>query len=109
MDTETKANLIRKWKEDGFSAKLGWYRAMTENIHWEHEQKIPQTAFKLKIPVLFIGGSRDAPAPAALGQLATKPLCEDYTGIVIDSAHWMLRERPAEWTEAVTGWLKSKF
>jgi soluble epoxide hydrolase/lipid-phosphate phosphatase len=82
---------------------------MTENVHWQHEKSIPQASFQLTIPVLFIGGARDAPAPAALGQLATKPLCADYTGAVIDSAHWMLREKPAEWTKAVTEWLKGKF
>lgn len=104
-----KSTMLRRWKEDGFAAKLGWYRAMTENSHWHHEQKLPASAFTLSIPVLFIGGARDAPAPALLGQLVTKPLCEDYTGVVIDSAHWMMRERPAEWIDAVTKWLHSKF
>lgn len=104
---EIKTDLIRRWKEDGFDGKLGWYRAMTENTHWAHEKALTPEQFKLSIPVLFIGGARDAPAPAALGDLVTKPLCEDYTGKVIDSGHWMLREKPAEWQAAVKDWLQS--
>lgn len=107
MTPEIKADLIRKWKADGFDGKLGWYRAMTENRHWNHEKKI--SSFQLSIPVLFIGGARDAPSPAALGDMVTKPLCEDYTGTVIDSGHWMLREKPEEWFAAVKGWLERKF
>ena len=82
---------------------------MTENVNWEHEYKLDPVAFRLSIPVLFIGGTRDAPAPAALGELVTKNLCEDYTGVVIDSCHWMLREKPAEWLEIVKPWLLAKF
>lgn len=104
-----KETMLKRWKEEGFAAKLGWYRAMTEDSHWNHEQNIPAAAFHLTIPVLFIGGSRDVPAPSILGQLVTKPLCSDYTGTVIDSAHWMLREKPQEWIDAVTEWLKAKF
>jgi soluble epoxide hydrolase/lipid-phosphate phosphatase len=109
MDSEAKATLLRRWKEDGFSGKLGWYKVMTENVNWEHEQKLVPKGFKLSIPVLFIGGSRDAPCPAPLGELITKQLCEDYTGIVIDSSHWMPREKPAEWLEIVKPWLVAKF
>jgi soluble epoxide hydrolase / lipid-phosphate phosphatase len=109
MKPEVKANIIKNWKEDGFGGKLGWYRAMTENAHWEHEQRLVPASFKLTIPVLFIGGSRDAPAPAALGDLATKPFCTDYTGKVIDSGHWMLREKPEEWLVTLLDWLKAKF
>ncbi|EHK21914.1 uncharacterized protein TRIVIDRAFT_53318 [Trichoderma virens Gv29-8] len=106
---EIKARTIQKWKEEGFDGKLGWYRAMTENAHWNHEQNLAPENFRLDIPVLFIGGLRDAPAPAALGDLVTKPLCHDYTGKVIDSGHWMLREKPEEWLETVKIWLEAKF
>lgn len=108
-DPTMKTELLGRWKDDGFEAKLGWYKAMTENAHWEHEKHLPASAFNLSIPVLFIGGARDAPAPAILGELATKPLCEDYTGVVIDSGHWMLREKPDEWLNVVSKWLLSKF
>lgn len=104
-----KDTLLRRWNADGFAPMLGWFRAMTTNTHWTHEQKLDASVFKLPIPVLFIGGARDAPAPAILGQLATKPLCEDYTGTVVDSGHWMLRERPGEWMEVVKAWLSEKF
>ncbi|KAK5996482.1 Cytosolic epoxide hydrolase 2-like protein [Cladobotryum mycophilum] len=106
---ETKSTIIRKWKEDGFNGKLGWYRAWTEHTHWNHEQNLADDVFKLAIPVLFIGGSHDAPAQAALGDLLTKPLCEDYTGKVLDAGHWILREKPEEWLETVEAWLKAKF
>jgi soluble epoxide hydrolase/lipid-phosphate phosphatase len=109
ISLEEKTDLLRKWASDGFNGKLGWYRAMTENTHWEHEQRLPAEAFRLSIPVLFIGGARDAPAPAVLGNLATKPLCENYTGTIVDSGHWMLREKPTEWMEAVQPWLQANF
>jgi soluble epoxide hydrolase/lipid-phosphate phosphatase len=82
---------------------------MTENVNWEHEQKLEKASLRLSIPVLFIGGSRDATAPAALGGLVTKTLCDDYTGVIIDSCHWMLREKPNEWMETVIPWLQAKF
>lgn len=82
---------------------------MTENTHWNHEKTLDAARFKLTIPVLFIGGARDAPTPAVLGDLVTKPLCADYTGAVIDSGHWILREKPDEWLVAVKGWLQDKF
>lgn len=82
---------------------------MTENAHWNHEKTLNAARFKLTIPVLFVGGARDAPAPAAAGDLVTKPLCADYTGTVIDSGHWILREKPEEWLVAVRGWLQDKF
>jgi soluble epoxide hydrolase/lipid-phosphate phosphatase len=107
MSPTLKATLIERWKSEGFDAKLGWYRAMTENVNWEHEKKI--ASFELSIPVLFIGGSRDAACPARLGDLFTRPLCKDYTGVVIDSCHWMLREKPVQWLETVKPWLLSRF
>lgn len=109
IDSEAKVEFLKKWKADGFNGKLGWYRAMTENAHWEHEKNLKPEAFKLSIPVLFVGGARDAPAPAVLGNLATKPLCENYTGTVIDSGHWMLREKPTEWLDAVKPWIQANF
>ena len=109
IDSKVKDTLISRWRADGFDGKLGWYRAMTENVNWEHEQKLATTAFRLSVPVLFIGGTRDATAPAALGELVTKGLCEDYTGVVTDSCHWMPRERPSEWLDIVKPWLLAKF
>lgn len=76
---------------------------------WNYEKALDAAQFKLSIPVLLIGGARDAPAPAALGALVTKPLCENYTGKVIDSGHWMLREKPEEWLATVQDWLKTQF
>jgi soluble epoxide hydrolase / lipid-phosphate phosphatase len=87
IDSKVKNTLISRWRADGFDGKLGWYCAMTENINWENEQKLAITAFRLLVPVLFIRGTRDATAPAALGELVTKGLCKDYTGVVIDSYH----------------------
>lgn len=82
---------------------------MMENTHWSHEKKLTADAIRIKVPALFLGGARDAPAPAVLGDLAMKPLCDDYTGVTIDSAHWMLRERPQEWLENVQDWVQKKF
>lgn len=109
IGNEVKTALISRWRADGFKGKLGWYRVMTENVNWKHEQKLAITAFKLSIPVLFIGGTRDAPAPAALGELVTRGLCENYTGVVVDSCHWMLREKPDEWLDIAKPWLLAKF
>lgn len=104
-----KSTTLKRWKDEGWAAKLAWYKAVTENTHWDHEQKIPAEAIKLTVPVLFIGGARDPVAPAILGELVTKQLCVDYTGKVVDSAHWILREKPEEWLETVEAWLKEKF
>jgi soluble epoxide hydrolase / lipid-phosphate phosphatase len=109
MSPAAKSTLITRWAGDGFTAMLGWYRAMTENTHWAHESKLLSDAFKLQMPVLFVGGKRDAVAPAVLGDLATKPLCSDYEGVVLDCGHWVLREKGEEWGDVVRAWVGRKF
>lgn len=76
-------------QRDGFTGPLNWYHASVGNHHWNSEKDVPPERYRLTIPVLFIGCTKD---PVCLTQyiyLAQKAgLLPDLTVDEIESGHW---------------------
>jgi len=66
--------------------------------------QMQQSKFRFEMPVLFIGGKRDAALPPALAGGMEKWFRALVKGEV-DASHWALWERPTEVNDLIKEWL----
>jgi len=108
-DPAFKEEWLSRFKRDGMTGPLNWYRAMQSNIHWDVEMKIPQERYVLKIPVLFIGATMD---PVGLSSLILGPqkagLLPDLTIKEVESGHWQTYETPEKTGPILASWLEER-
>ena len=101
---------VARFQRDGFAAPLQWYRATTENVHWAVEQKIPEARFKVAVPALYVGCTRDNVCLPALNQRAVDAgLLPNLMVRELESSHWCPFEKPDELGEVVLEFLGKNF
>jgi soluble epoxide hydrolase/lipid-phosphate phosphatase len=85
-----------------------WYRATTENHHYEAEKGLPSGRSRVDMPILFIGYTKD---PVYLVEMTRIPesqgLLPCLTVKELDCGCWCMREKPTEVEGMFRGWLKS--
>jgi soluble epoxide hydrolase/lipid-phosphate phosphatase len=102
-----KEAFISRMQRDGFEGPQCWYRAMTENNHYEVEKSIPPESLKVNVPMLFIGCTNDPVCPLELIRIPeSQGLLPDLTVKEIESGHWATMEKPTEVEETFRQWLK---
>lgn len=108
----------RKWREpwmelvkrNGLAAPLNWYHAMKDNHQFEAEKELPKHRFRVNVPVLFLGSTRDAVSlTSAIKFPQEKGLLPDLEVKEIESGHWVTMEKPEEVGQAIVGFLKARF
>ncbi|QDS67816.1 hypothetical protein FKW77_007156 [Venturia effusa] len=104
-----KEEWISRFRRDGFTGPLNWYKAQAANHHYNVEKDIPKDRFPITVPVLFIGASKD---PVCLtqniymGQQAG--VLPDLKVEEVDSGHWQTLEVPEKTGPAMKKWLSEK-
>ena len=89
-----------QFERDGFEAPVQWYKAMIHNIQYDAEVKIPIERHTIKVPVLFVGCTRDANNRIDLIEGPEKGgLLPDLEVKVLDCGHWSPMEKPREVAE----------
>jgi pimeloyl-ACP methyl ester carboxylesterase len=98
-------------KRDGFEGPFCWYKAMTENWQHEADAKLPEARDVVNVPTLFIGCKQDTLCrPEAMYQSIEKGFLPQLERAeMIDAAHWVTYEKPAEVVGRMEEWLKRKF
>jgi soluble epoxide hydrolase/lipid-phosphate phosphatase len=106
-----KQAFIDRMSRDGFEGALCWYKAATENVHYEADKDLPESVDKVDVPLLFIGATDDVVCRAEAIyppiQAGLLPMLEQAK--MIDAAHWTPYEAPDEVASDIESWLKKHF
>lgn len=107
-DEKVKEAWISRMKKDGFGGPQCWYRAMVESHHYEAEKSLRGDKKIIKVPVLFVGCTRDDVGLISnIYPSRDQDLLPDLTIEIIDSGHWVTMEKPKELEEVMRKWLKA--
>ncbi|KAH6664896.1 epoxide hydrolase [Halenospora varia] len=79
----------------GMHGPTNWYRTGELNFEDEKELVPKMEGYKFDMPVMYIGGSRDAALPPALAAGMEKHF-RSLTKGEVNAGHWALWEKPAE-------------
>jgi soluble epoxide hydrolase/lipid-phosphate phosphatase len=106
-----KQAFIDRMSRDGFEGALCWYKAATENVHYEADKDLPESVDKVDVPLLFIGATDDVVCRAEAIyppiQAGLLPMLEQAK--MVDAAHWTPYEAPDEVASDIESWLKKHF
>jgi pimeloyl-ACP methyl ester carboxylesterase len=99
--------LVEAFRVHGFRSVSAWYLNDTANIAYAHAA--PDRG-RLRQPVLFINGDRDAICDINRSRLG-EPMrcaCEDLSVTNVPAGHWLPLECKTEVVEAIRSWLQAK-
>lgn len=99
----------KRYTIHGMHGPTNWYRTAELNFEDEREfsTRLEEGKLNFEMPVLFIGGRRDAALPPALAggmDKYFKSLVKDE----VDASHWALWEKPMEVNAIISEWLAGK-
>ncbi|TIA34750.1 hypothetical protein D6C79_08685 [Aureobasidium pullulans] len=101
---------IDRMTRDGFEGPQCWYQAMVLNLQSSSDRDLPSGRVVVKVPALYIGCKDDSVCPPEIMDPYKEqllPLLEEAE--MIDSAHWVMYEAPAEVVERIAPWLKKTY
>ncbi|KAF3916087.1 hypothetical protein ABW20_dc0103197 [Dactylellina cionopaga] len=93
---------VDKFYENGMHGPLGYYKNRLKNYNDELVIRDPT----IKVPVLFVGATRDAAVPPfmAAGQGKYIP---NLTSTQVEASHWMVWEKTDEVNGIITNWVEN--
>ena len=99
--------LVLAFRASGFRPGNAWY--LNDDANIAYARAAPDGG-RLRQPVLFINGSRDAICDIGRGRLGEpmRAACSDLTVVDLPAGHWLPLENKAEVTEAIGAWLTAK-
>ncbi|KAL1796696.1 hypothetical protein ACET3X_005236 [Alternaria dauci] len=111
QNDELRKEFIERMGRDGFEAPVCWYKALVTNLMHEADVKLPEGRDVVNVPTLYIGTKQDIISradgihdPIQKGLLPQLEMPE-----LINAAHWVTYEKPAEVVSRLEDWLKRKF
>ncbi|KAE9973454.1 hypothetical protein BLS_003603 [Venturia inaequalis] len=108
-DSALKEEWISRFRRDGFTGPLNWYKAQAGNHHFDVEKDVPKERFPITVPVLFIGASKDPVCMTQniyMGQKAG--VLPDLKVEEVESGHWQTLEVPEKTGPIMKKWLGEK-
>ncbi|KAF4552881.1 Hypothetical protein D9617_8g048940 [Elsinoe fawcettii] len=95
--------------QDGFVVPLMWYRAYTEQHHYEAERTSPESAERVEVPMLVVTGQQDPVAPLVLWEQDTvRGIFADLETRALGVGHFLPQEVPGEFAGVIVEWLRRK-
>ncbi|TCD69448.1 hypothetical protein EIP91_007574 [Steccherinum ochraceum] len=98
-----RATLVRT---NGFAGPVSYYRTSLTGIAAEDSKLIPPERYTVHHPVLFLACKRDAICVISHDLKATKQYCKNLTIKEIDTAHWLMLEKPEETSRILLEWVE---
>ncbi|EPS38166.1 hypothetical protein H072_8033 [Dactylellina haptotyla CBS 200.50] len=93
---------VDTFHKTGMHGPLAYYKNRRQN--WEDEQALHDPI--VKVPVLFIGATRDAALPPSMA-LGQKRFIPDLTSKQVEASHWMVWEKTDEINGLLTEWFEN--
>jgi len=103
-EIETYRTLIRR----DIDSNLNWYRSVQEDVHFKHEQSLPDDAAYISQPVLFLSAAKDAACQPALYETTMSTFMKDLTVVPFQTSHWLVSEEPDKANEAIKEFVDKK-
>ncbi|TGJ70009.1 hypothetical protein EYR41_006007 [Orbilia oligospora] len=91
---------VERFFETGMHGPLAYYKNRRKN--WEDEQMLQDPI--VRVPVLFIGGTRDTALPPSMA-LGQKKFIPDLTSKQVEASHWMVWEQTDEVNSILKDWI----
>jgi len=105
-----KKEWIERLSRDGIEGPLQWYLSHVSGVQHEAEKRIPKENQSVRVPTLYIGGTKDLVAPPALILPSVQAGLLPHVKIIhLDAGHWSMLSQPDHFGECVIGWLKEQF
>lgn len=110
-DPKFKQEFIDRFTRDGFEGAVCWYKVNTENHQYESDKQLPESADKVNVPVLYMGGKDDAVCrpEAMIPAIKAGLLPQLEQANLIDAAHWTPYEASEEVSANIKSWLAKHF
>lgn len=109
QDPELKRTWIERMRRDGFETPSNWYHAMRFNHHFNAERDIPPQNYLIKVPILFIGCTKDTVCRIELMDIPKQHgLVPNLETKIFDSAHWCTLEIPDQVGPAIAEWIQAQ-
>jgi len=109
QDPEFRKEWIDRLRQNGWTAPLNWYKAVTRDVGLDAEKAAAEAGRNvLDVPYLFVGATQDPLAPiAAVKGLQAQDLVKDITVKNVEAGHWCMLEKPDEVGSAIVAWLEN--
>ena len=107
LDEAVLDRFVATYRRTGFRGGLNWYRNLARN--WE--LTAPFHGARIRVPALFIAGTRDPVILGPIGERALAAMPEAVPGlrrqVLLEGAgHWIQQERAEAVNEALIGFLR---
>ncbi|GJE94746.1 alpha/beta hydrolase [Phanerochaete sordida] len=89
----------------GMHSRLLWYTNAVDNNDLEENKKIQKEAYPIKVPSLFVGGSKDPLFVEAVSLETLKKYATDLKIESVDAGHYIHLERAEEVNKAIEEWV----
>ena len=89
---------------EGMEPKLNWYKARIGNVDEKDERNLDPN---IRMPCLFIAGSRDAVGVPSVFA-SQKQYMPQLTEVELNTTHWIMEEKPQEVNQAIEQWIKTR-
>ncbi|KAH8896927.1 epoxide hydrolase [Thozetella sp. PMI_491] len=94
---EWRNRFMEQFKKDGFASALQMYKATASNVQSLSDAGIPEAAWTIEAPLLFVLCTKDAVCvPEMMAPAKTQGLVPKLKEVVIECAHWSPMEKPEE-------------
>lgn len=107
-------DFLSRYRRDGFTGPLNWYKAQVSNHHWDvekvlQEQGVWEERSKVTVPVLFVACNEDDVCRPEIIEMAKgQGWLPDLRVERVESRHWCTLERPDEVGTAIASWLEER-
>ncbi|KZV83189.1 alpha/beta-hydrolase [Exidia glandulosa HHB12029] len=99
----------------GLTGPLNWYKSATTGVNSADDKEVvaklgDKFPVKLSVaqPVLFLGSGKDPIAAPSRMLPPTEQVASDFTGVTLDTSHWILLEEPEKVNAEIEKWLERK-
>ncbi|OSC99357.1 alpha/beta-hydrolase [Trametes coccinea BRFM310] len=89
-----------------FKSYLNYYKVATRSLNVPDDKEIPQEAYYIRKPALFIGAKRDAVAPPDLGRMACEQFVPHAKIVEFDTGHWVQLQATEQVNKELEEWIE---
>ncbi|KAI0824041.1 alpha/beta-hydrolase [Trametes gibbosa] len=106
--TQEEYNVLRETlKKSGLNSFMNYYRTAVRSLNYPDEAKIPEEAWTIRKPALYVAASRDATGPPSMGRPNMAKYVPHAKVVELDVGHWVQLEATdrlnAEWEAWIEG------
>ncbi|KAI1452434.1 alpha/beta-hydrolase [Annulohypoxylon moriforme] len=110
QDPALQQGFLERFQRDGFESPLCYYKAMHSGVQSNTIKDLDEDRFIVRIPTCYIACAQDPICRPELSVPAKQGgFLPNLEETIVDSGHWIPREKPVEVAELMDSFLRRKF